>query len=254
MVLLGGGITVLSPVVWAIVLVRRTMPQALHEVVAVTLRYHIRFTAYAWMLTGAYPRGAFGDPAAPEPPDAEESPLASPVPPLTLSRGAKRLVAVVLVLGAVYLAGGGYADVKLRQPSRTAGERTAVARDYEQLAVSMSLYAQGVERCKNTASEKSCIDKLEPMVVTALDVFAGQLEQVDLIGSPRAEADMAARDSREMAAALKGLSQAISTQAYVQSTTRGKAAAERLNAAMDRASRAVAVTALLAALCGQRCL
>ncbi len=90
------------------------------------------------------PEGRVRDPAAPEPPDAEESPLASPVPPLTLSRGAKRLVAVVLVLGAVYLAGGGYADVKLRQPSRTAGERTAVARDYEQLAVSMSLYAQGV--------------------------------------------------------------------------------------------------------------
>jgi len=121
-------------VTWLIVLASGRMPVALHQALAAVTRYVIRYDGYLLMLTGRYPRGAFGDrpeaagpdtsPGAPDPDavgtpasaesaDAPDTPASAetagapdaPDAPrpwrLVLSSGAKWLVACILALGVV---------------------------------------------------------------------------------------------------------------------------------------------------------
>ena len=48
-------------VIWLIVLITGTMPEALYEAVAAVVRYLTRFYSYWLLLTGTYPWGLFGD-------------------------------------------------------------------------------------------------------------------------------------------------------------------------------------------------
>ncbi|MFJ9623937.1 DUF4389 domain-containing protein [Streptomyces sp. NPDC101181] len=80
---------------WVITLALGRMPKPLFEATAATLRYRMRFTAYAMMLTPAYPKGLFGDDAF----TAEREARRSSTRPLVMSAAAKWLVVLFLVLG-----------------------------------------------------------------------------------------------------------------------------------------------------------
>ncbi|MEU6852055.1 DUF4389 domain-containing protein [Actinacidiphila alni] len=88
---------------WLITLVLGRMPRPLFEASAATLRYSMRFSAYTFMLTSAYPKRLFGDGDAPKLPYREPAPggeaPASATRPLLLSTGAKVLVVVFLLVG-----------------------------------------------------------------------------------------------------------------------------------------------------------
>lgn len=99
-------------VFWLITLVLGRMPQPVYGAVAAVARFRMRYLAYVMMLTSAYPKRLFGDPApvtAPAPvpatapaPGLQPPPPATPVSgtrPLLLSTGAKVLVVLFLVLG-----------------------------------------------------------------------------------------------------------------------------------------------------------
>jgi hypothetical protein len=117
-----GTSTVVLFVTWLIVLASGRMPVALHQALAAVTRYVIRYDGYLLMLTGRYPRGAFGDrpdaagpdtppctpdpdaidtPASAETVDAPDAPNAPRPWRLVLSSGAKWLVACILALGVV---------------------------------------------------------------------------------------------------------------------------------------------------------
>jgi hypothetical protein len=57
--------TIVLFVVWLIVLITGRMPDTLHQAVTAVLRYTLRYIGYFFMLTSEYPRGLFGDQAAP---------------------------------------------------------------------------------------------------------------------------------------------------------------------------------------------
>ncbi|MFJ1757670.1 DUF4389 domain-containing protein [Kitasatospora sp. NPDC088134] len=95
--LLQTGWWAISFISWLIVLILGRMPQTLFEATAAVLRYRMRFQAYVTMLTSAYPKGVFGDPAGSEP-------QRSATRPLVLGGPAKALLVIYLVLG---LAGSG---------------------------------------------------------------------------------------------------------------------------------------------------
>ncbi|HEV2373560.1 MAG TPA: DUF4389 domain-containing protein [Streptosporangiaceae bacterium] len=60
-----GAFTLTMFVVWLIVLVRGSMPEALHQALSAVLRYLVRFQGYVLLLTSQYPARLFGDePAA----------------------------------------------------------------------------------------------------------------------------------------------------------------------------------------------
>ncbi|MFC8719166.1 DUF4389 domain-containing protein [Kitasatospora sp. NPDC057198] len=89
----------LSFVSWLVVLVLGRMPEALFGATAAVLRYWMRLQAYLMMLTSAYPKAVFGDPADSEPPR-------SATRPLVLTGAAKALLVVYLVLGVIGSAAG----------------------------------------------------------------------------------------------------------------------------------------------------
>ncbi|MFC9006582.1 DUF4389 domain-containing protein [Streptomyces microflavus] len=84
----------LSFVWWVITLVLGRMPRPLFEATAATLRYRMRFSAYAMMLTPAYPKGLFGDDLA-----VSQGHSRSATRPLVMSSAGKWLVVLFLVLG-----------------------------------------------------------------------------------------------------------------------------------------------------------
>ncbi|MFJ4963280.1 DUF4389 domain-containing protein [Streptomyces sp. NPDC088729] len=87
---------VLAFVWWLITLALGRMPRPLFEATAATLRYRMRFSAYAMMLTPAYPKGLFGDDDAVA---ATGDRPRSATRPLVMSNAAKWLVVLFLVLG-----------------------------------------------------------------------------------------------------------------------------------------------------------
>jgi hypothetical protein len=129
--MIGTGLLLASFFLWLVALITGRLPRVAYEAVAAAVRFQTRCGAYILLVTPAYPSALFGDrPAgAPDPkvwqPLAAGSPLPppgntaappSPPPPpppgawssagpratrLVLSRGAKRLLAVFLVLGAL---------------------------------------------------------------------------------------------------------------------------------------------------------
>ncbi len=56
------GFQIAAPFIWLIALVAGRLPRALFEGEAAVLRFVTRYYAYAWLLTGEYPSGLFGDP------------------------------------------------------------------------------------------------------------------------------------------------------------------------------------------------
>ncbi|HEY9440211.1 MAG TPA: DUF4389 domain-containing protein [Streptomyces sp.] len=80
---------------WLITLILGRMPSPLLEATAAVLRFHMRFSAYALMLTPAYPKALFGDEDLAIPGRAPRSLTR----PLVMSSGAKALVVLFLALG-----------------------------------------------------------------------------------------------------------------------------------------------------------
>ncbi|MGE0880410.1 MAG: DUF4389 domain-containing protein [Acidimicrobiia bacterium] len=78
------GVTVVSPAIWLIVLIKGRMPDTVFMAVASVLRYQTRLGAYTSLLTAAYPGDLFGDPPTFAPPAAAGgmyAPIPVPNPP-----------------------------------------------------------------------------------------------------------------------------------------------------------------------------
>jgi hypothetical protein len=60
-----GGYVVASFIIWLVVLVAGRVPSSLFAATTAVLRYYMRTTAYAWLVTAAYPWGLFGDQPGP---------------------------------------------------------------------------------------------------------------------------------------------------------------------------------------------
>jgi hypothetical protein len=90
-----------SFITWLIVLFTGRMPVALFLATSAVLRYSLRFQSYGWMLTSAYPKDLFGDAPA-----ASREDISTPATrPLILTKAARVLVIVFIVLGVLGYAG-----------------------------------------------------------------------------------------------------------------------------------------------------
>lgn len=109
--LAGLGAGMIGVVGWLLALILGRLPQPLWEANAAVLRYVGRTYAFGSLLTAEQPKGLFGDDdatavaALPEGSDMPDLPAKPRLVRLVLSQGAKRLVALFLVLSAVTYAG-----------------------------------------------------------------------------------------------------------------------------------------------------
>ncbi|PYC75800.1 DUF4389 domain-containing protein [Streptomyces tateyamensis] len=97
--LAAAGWAVLAVFLWLWTLVTARLPRPAFEATAAMVRYRMRFTAYALMLTSAYPKGLFGE-------ERGNEPRESATRPLVLSGAGKGLLVAYLVLGLAVDAGG----------------------------------------------------------------------------------------------------------------------------------------------------
>jgi hypothetical protein len=91
---------------WPTALIAGRLPAAVHQALAAVLRYSIRYSGYAYLLTGAYPAGLFGDKPGHWGPEAGAY-AEDASSRLALSPGARRLVGLMLVVGLLTAGGGG---------------------------------------------------------------------------------------------------------------------------------------------------
>lgn len=110
---------VVSVITWLIVLITGRMPATLFLATAAVLRYGLRYVAYLLMLTSAYPKHLFGDAPAVD----HLGPAGPSTHPLVLTKGARILVIVFLVVGAL-----AYITQLTTQPNRTHRTDTTISR------------------------------------------------------------------------------------------------------------------------------
>jgi hypothetical protein len=112
--LVTSGFYAVSILIWLVTLVLGRMPEPVFGATAATARYAMRFSAYAAMLTSAYPKGLLGD-------DSRLMPQTrSATRPLLLSGSAKVLVVLFLVAGLVSSAFSGTGTTTSGNNSSTA--------------------------------------------------------------------------------------------------------------------------------------
>jgi uncharacterized protein DUF4389 len=220
-----GGYVVASFIIWLVVLVAGRVPSSLFAATTAVLRYSMRTTAYAWLITAAYPWGLFGDqpgPPGPPGPAVSPGPVAAPVetvpgttafasppegeeppgPPrglLVLSAAAKGLVVVFLVLGVgQYVASGAVSYRTTSNARRTTQASSDLTAAHNTLVGQSQQYQQQTAAC----AELSCIQSADRELADAFAAFATELRRIEFPASAQAEAaelaDLADRIAREL--------------------------------------------------------
>jgi hypothetical protein len=226
--------------IWLLILVLGRVPGALYDATTALLRYSVRYYAYYWLVTAAYPWGLFGDrrePAAPQPATAPAEAAGPVVPPaeaavagptaeleypgparrLVLSAAAKRLVLLFLVLGVASQVATGIVSgtVAGRTVSKTKALSDVVAA-HDTLDNKGQKYQQDVAACNQ---QLSCVQAADGELAAALETFAADVDRVKFPASARDEGAATVRAGREFAGALRGLVSASSAEEYTRLAT-----------------------------------
>lgn len=190
--ILSYGLFIASFVIWLIVLIAGRLPTSLWQAEAAALRYQVRFYAFASMLSTAYPRGLFGDGEAKAPApvadDWEPTPLpARPrVASLLLSRAAKRLLILFIVLGSVFQVGTFAAGmIAALQTSETYDAVTAAFDDLDAEVNDFFTTAQGCA----VQGGAECIHSANNRLADAFVAFRNELraQEYEAAAAPIAE-------------------------------------------------------------------
>jgi Domain of unknown function (DUF4389) len=233
-----GGWLVSSFVIWLLVLVLGRVPGALFDATTAVLRYSMRYTAYSWLVTAAYPWGLFGDrPALGAAVDAGPAEEAPPRPGLlVLSGGAKLLVALFLVLGVVELGAAGAASVVTAGNLRTTTEaRSDFTAAYDTLTARIQQYQQQVADC-GARPELACVQAADAELAGAFEAFGGELRRIEFPASARDEAAELERRTDRIAGVFGELSTAGGPREY----ERLASSTQQLGNEFDRQAQAVA--------------
>jgi hypothetical protein len=248
-----GGYVVASFIIWLVVLVAGRVPTSLFAATTAVLRYYMRMTAYAWLVTAAYPWGLFGDqPGSPlraaslgpvdaplqavpgtttlatppegleavpgtttlaSPPEGEEPPR----PPrglLVLSAAAKGLVVLFLVLGVgQYVASGVVSAITTSNADRTAQATSELTAAHNTLAGHVQQYQQQTAAC---SAELSCFQSADRELADAFAAFATELRRIEFPAAAQAEAAELGDLADRVASSLQDQAAAGSPEEYQQ--------------------------------------
>jgi uncharacterized protein DUF4389 len=161
------GWLVASIVIWLIVLIAGRFPPTLFWATASIQRFGLRVNSYLFLLTSRYPRGLFGDPEA-----------QSERPALILSRAAKRLIALFLVLGVIGWAGYVAGAVAVSQGSTSKPDPYAELVAAHHRLASLHVKAE-FNTCRGTAVPLVCVQRVEREIAARLDAFKADIDAIE---------------------------------------------------------------------------
>jgi hypothetical protein len=228
------GLAVLAFFCWLIALILGRLPDSLHQALGAILRLQIRYYGYFGMVTGEYPWwGLFGDPVpipvtAPGPATDDGLTPAAPADPWKLpvsAAGARGLVALILILGALAAIASGVANaVQGGNAISNAQSIVRIGVAYGQLTSSSTKFETAVQAC----SQLSCVTAQDGKEAIALRTFAGAVSAVGITGSAGGDAAALASDANGAAQSLDKLAAATSVAQY-QSEASASALQQQLN-------------------------
>ncbi|MBW3668906.1 MAG: DUF4389 domain-containing protein [Actinobacteria bacterium] len=213
------GMTVFAVVIWLIALVKGRLPDTVHRAVAAGVRYTLRYYAFAWMLTSAQPSGLFGDrdrvrhlpeidpTATPTDPDAVPRPGT-----LRLNRGAKRLVAAFVVVGAVTYVGGTIASVAPRGTSFVA--RAELMAAWDDFAEEAQALNSGMSNCDTAPDPLACVREQTGRLSDEIARFQDRVVMIDFPTHAQDQASSLVAAAARFRDATAQLSQARSGEDY----------------------------------------
>ncbi len=213
--LLSVGLMIVSIVVWLIVLVAGRLPAPLFEAYAATLRYQVRVYAYAAMLTGEYPRGLFGDRVDDTSGVALSDPSELPTRPritrLVLSKAGKRLVALIMAIGALF--GVGFIAVSAVLAVQTTETERDLDRFHDQLGSATEQFAAEGQACA-VSGGIDCLHAANRRVADVFERFGRQLELLELSAFAEDAAAELQDDAFEIAAVQRRLASVTTQREY----------------------------------------
>ena len=210
------GFGVLAFFLWLITLVSGWLPRSAHEAMSAWLRYQTRLNAYYLMVIPTYPNGLFGESDAPQslepfvqtPPSPAMGETTAPgtpetvspasaelgVPPmpvmppapvevswnLVLSRGARRLLVIVIILGALAYVGQITAQAveRAHNNDQTSTLNAAVVT----LNSSFRQYERNVENCPKDATQVACVEDAASTLASQLQSFSDSVNGLSVTG------------------------------------------------------------------------
>ena len=184
-ILTAGTILVLV-VLWVIVLVTGRMPDAAHAALTAVLRYHMRTYAYIGLVTTTYPRGLFGEG------DEDD--------PLVLSRAAKNLIILFLVLGTAAQA------VNISRSAADLARATSVARELDEAYVAFEKGADAWFDRIDACTSAECVRSANTTFGIAVDTFQQEVWAADVSITEEDEVDVVSEDLDELRALLNDTS------------------------------------------------
>jgi hypothetical protein len=176
-----GGLLVVSFVAWLIVLITGRLPAALFEAESAVLRYRVRFNAFASMLTSDYPGGLFGDEtddarATLPPADLPDLPTRPRITRLALSKAARRLVILFIVIGA--LSNIGSIAVSAVNSSRTTASARELRHAHDELGTQTRKFNVDAQACAVSGGIE-CVHGAYGRLGDAFAAFGRELDDVD---------------------------------------------------------------------------
>jgi Domain of unknown function (DUF4389) len=225
----GYGIGILAFFLWVITLVSGWLPRSAHGAISGFIRFQSRLGAYYLMLIPTYPNGLFGEEAGSQtleqnphrppssaaevattfathetvPPEsagtAAPPSFATPTPAevswtLVLSRGARRLLVIAIILGALGYIGQitAQAVIGAHNHDQTSTLNAAVLT----LNSSFKQYEQNVEDCPKDATQVSCVEGAAGTLASQLRSFADSVDGLSVIGVDPADISAAVTAAR----------------------------------------------------------
>jgi hypothetical protein len=180
--IVSGGMSVFGFFLWLITLCTGWLPLPAHDAYRAVFRFQIRVSAYTYLLVPTYPSGLFGEPS---PPTFEGSP--SPSWSLTLGKGARRMVVISIVLGALYY--GGIAVFVAVGASRT-DQVTTLNSATSTLNKDFAAYQTNTTACATTTDRVACVEASDRNLSGQLTAFATTIDGLTVSGlSPNAIAN-----------------------------------------------------------------
>jgi hypothetical protein len=240
------GLFVLSFIGWLTALVSGRLPDPIHQAVAAVNRYSARYTGYAYMVTGEYPWGLFGDQAASSPEFAApavggpaieavaESELQAGTLTeselqvgtlndpwrLVLSGPAKGTLTACLVVGVgVWAAGATTESLTAKTAASSAVSLVQIEQANTVLGRTLSPFPSSVTACGNSLT---CVTQLDRGAGHAFETFANSVRSAGVSGSAAADASTLASDSDTAGQALLQLGSATSGGQYESIANSGK--------------------------------
>jgi hypothetical protein len=224
--LVGGGATIVLFVLWIITLISGRMPDSAFEALAVTLRYQLRFYAFAELLTSEQPSGLFGDRAAPS---AVVDPATLPPPPepfgstpaprlstFVLSKAARRLVILFIILGVFSNAGSGVQAIDAT--NRTSASKKLDA-EHDRIETSFEAFLADVQSCA-AAADPACVRGANGRLIAALREFRESLRAIDVPNSAEDDKTLLDGDTTQMITLLDRLQETTDVTAYTETARR----------------------------------